>query len=152
MSTTTIVMEMIFQMRLFLYSPTTSFSFSSKMRKTNAAGRRVTAMTCTIRVIVTRGAPGMRTMAAANAQHEKPEYREPWRLSYPIVQRVRPAEHLSEGPGARKGDCYGTKQAGVKEPYGHEGPHVAVYGHQKPRSRGRRVNVSPIEKSPGDDY
>ena len=63
--TTTIVVVMVFCQSVFVYSPMVFLLFKSRIRKTRAAGRSVTAMTCTNRVINTSGALGMRTMRPA---------------------------------------------------------------------------------------
>ena len=59
--TTTIELVTIFCHRLLVYSPMVFLLFSNRIKNTRAAGNRVTATTCTNRVINTSGALGIST-------------------------------------------------------------------------------------------
>ena len=68
---TTIAQSITFWSFVFTYGPINSLSFSSRIRNTKAAGRRVTATACTKSVISTEGTFGIRTIAPASATLRK---------------------------------------------------------------------------------
>src|SRR5208337_3607227 len=62
-TTMTIDQFIIFSHLVLTCLPMSGSSFSNKIKKTSAAGSRVTATTCTNMVIMINGAPGIRTTA-----------------------------------------------------------------------------------------
>ena len=68
---TIIAKPRMFWTRVFLYFPISSSLLRSNIRNVNAAGNRVTAITCTKSVIRMSGALGIKTTAAAVIKAKK---------------------------------------------------------------------------------